>query len=124
MAFFARLQVCRLRQNHQDRCDIMPQTKDIEELLTQMSLEVAEGNQKENRNKIGVYNLMDDWFQPKSELMKHVIIIQMISCFIVSLFLLVTSGDQMSSEGLLLAVLAFMIFVAGMFGFYNRMVYK
>ena len=102
----------------------MPQTKDIEELLTQMSLEVAEGNQKENRNKIGVYNLMDDWFQPKSELMKHVIIIQMISCFIVSLFLLVTSGDQMSSEGLLLAVLAFMVFVAGMFGFYNRMVYK
>ena len=47
--------------------------------------------------------------------MKHVIIIQMISCFIVSLFLLVTSGDQMSSEGLLLSVLAFMLFVGGMF---------
>ena len=100
----------------------MPETKDIEEFLTQMSLENAENQPKQN--KLGVYNLMDDWFQPKSELMKHVIIIQMISCFIVSLFLLVTSGDQLSSEGLLLSVLAFMLFVGGMFGFYNRMVYK
>ncbi len=100
----------------------MPETKDIEEFLTQMSLETAENQPKQN--KLGVYNLMDDWFQPKSELMKHVIIIQMISCFIVSLFLLVTSGDQLSSEGLLLSVLAFMLFVGGMFGFYNRMVYK
>lgn len=100
----------------------MPETKDIEEFLTQITLETAESDQKQS--KLGVYNLMDDWFQPKKELMKHVIIIQMISCFIVSLFLLVTSGDQMSSEGLLLSVLAFMLFVGGMFGFYNRMVYK
>lgn len=100
----------------------MPETKDIEEFLTQISLETAESDTKQP--KLGVYNLMDDWFQPKKELMKHVIIIQMISCFIVSLFLLVTSGDQMSSEGLLLSVLAFMLFVGGMFGFYNRMVYK
>lgn len=101
----------------------MPETKDIEEFLTQITLETAE-NSDSKQSKLGVYNLMDDWFQPKKELMKHVIIIQMISCFIVSLFLLVTSGDQMSSEGLLLAVLAFMLFVGGMFGFYNRMVYK
>ena len=100
----------------------MPETKDIEEFLTQITLETAESDTKQS--KLGVYNLMDDWFQPKKELMKHVIIIQMISCFIVSLFLLVTSGDQMSSEGLLLSVLAFMLFVGGMFGFYNRMVYK
>tara|TARA_B100000282_G_C31459738_1_gene366300 strand:- start:233 stop:538 length:306 start_codon:yes stop_codon:yes gene_type:complete len=101
----------------------MPETKDIEEFLTQITLETAE-NSDSKQSKLGVYNLMDDWFQPKKELMKHVIIIQMISCFIVSLFLLVTSGDQMSSEGLLLSVLAFMLFVGGMFGFYNRMVYK
>ncbi len=101
----------------------MPETKDIEEFLTQITLETAENNDSK-QSKLGVYNLMDDWFQPKKELMKHVIIIQMISCFIVSLFLLVTSGDQMSSEGLLLSVLAFMLFVGGMFGFYNRMVYK
>lgn len=100
----------------------MPETKEIQEFLTQISLETAESETKQS--KLGVYNLMDDWFQPKKELMKHVIIIQMISCFIVSLFLLVTSGDQMSSEGLLLSVLAFMLFVGGMFGFYNRMVYK
>ena len=100
----------------------MPETKDIEEFWTQITLETAESDTKQS--KLGVYNLMDDWFQPKKELMKHVIIIQMISCFIVSLFLLVTSGDQMSSEGLLLSVLAFMLFVGGMFGFYNRMVYK
>ena len=98
-------------------------TRDIEDLLEQMSIEVAESNSN-RANKVGVYDLMDDWFQPKSELMKHVIIIQMISCFIVSLFLLVTSGDELSSEGLLLAVLGFMVLVAGMFGFYNRMVYR
>mgnify|MGYP001165013901 CR=1 FL=1 len=98
-------------------------TRDIEDLLEQMSIEVAESNSNRG-NKLGVYDLMDDWFQPKSELMKHVIIIQMISCFIVSLFLLVTSGDELSSEGLLLAVLGFMVLVGGMFGFYNRMVYR
>mgnify|MGYP001408638328 FL=1 len=101
----------------------MPDTKEIEDLLTQMNLETAETTAKKG-NKLGVYDLMDDWFQPKSELMKHVIIIQMIACFIVSCFLLVTSGDNMSSEALLIAIMLFMLFVAGMFGFYNRMVYR
>ena len=41
----------------------MPETKDIEEFLTQITLETAESDQKQS--KLGVYNLMDDWFQPK-----------------------------------------------------------
>ena len=79
----------------------------VDELLS----EISTGNRK--KKDIDVYSLMDDWFQPKSELMKHVIIIQLIACIIVSMFLLITVGDDLSSEGLLFAVMAFMLFVAG-----------
>ena len=88
----------------------------VDELLTEM----ASGS-KSRKKEIDVYSIMDDWFQPKSELMKHVIIIQMIACIIVSMFLLITVGDTLSSEGLLFAVMAFMLFVGGSFSFYNRM---
>jgi hypothetical protein len=83
--------------------------------------EIATNSGKDEKT-LGVYDLMDDWFHPKKDLIKHVIIIQMIACIIVSMFLLVTSGDQLSSEGLLMAIILFMVFVGGSLGFYNRMV--
>ena len=89
----------------------------VDELMS----EIATTNPPEQA-RLGVYDLMDDWFHPKKDLIKHVIIIQMIACIIVSMFLLVTSGDQLSSEGLLVAIILFMVFVGGAFGFYNRMV--
>tara|TARA_Y100001937_G_scaffold15438_1_gene21122 strand:+ start:145 stop:438 length:294 start_codon:yes stop_codon:yes gene_type:complete len=87
----------------------------VDELLNEIS------NQGSKKKEIDMFSLMDDWFQPKSELMKHVIIIQLIACIIVSMFLLITVGDSLSSEGLLLSVVAFMMLVGGGVQFFNRM---
>ena len=53
--------------------------------------------------------------------MKHVIVIQMIASFIVGLFLIVTAGDTLTPESLMIAILGFMIFVAAGFGVYSKL---
>jgi hypothetical protein len=53
--------------------------------------------------------------------MKHVIVIQMIACVIVGFFLIVVSGDSLSADNLMLAVLGFMVFIAAAFGVYSKL---
>ena len=88
--------------------------QDIAEILQSIS---GEG-QKDN---LSVYKLMNEWFNPRKELMKHVIVIQMIASFIVALFLIVTAGDSLTPEGLMTAILGFMLFTAAGFGVYTKL---
>ena len=82
-------------------------------------LERIGNNQKQE--DLSVYNLMNEWFNPRKSLMKHVIVIQMIACFIVGLFLIVTAGNDLSADSLMGGVLGFMVFVAAAFGVYGKL---
>ncbi len=75
----------------------------------------------ESKDNLTVTKLMNEWFNPRQELMKHVIVIQMIACFIVALFLIVTAGDALTPEGLMTAILGFMLFCAAGFGVYTKL---
>ena len=79
------------------------------------------GGAVDPKKSLGVHSLMDDWFAPKVELIRHIVVIQMIACVIVSMFLLVTAGDALSSEGMMVAVMGFFLFVAACFGLYRKM---
>lgn len=93
--------------------------EEIEDISTIMS-RIA-GDQASGSDTLSVYNLMNEWFNPRQSLMKHVIVIQMIACVIVGFFLIVVSGDSLSPDNLMLAVLGFMVFIAAAFGVYSKL---
>lgn len=75
----------------------------------------------QTQDNLSVVKLMNEWFNPRQELMKHVIVIQMIASFIVALFLIVTAGDSLTPEALMTAILGFMLFVGAGFGVYSKL---
>ncbi len=93
--------------------------EEMEDISTIMS-RIA-GDQESGAENLSVYNLMNEWFNPRQSLMKHVIVIQMIACVIVAFFLIAVSGDTLSPDNLMLAVLGFMIFIAAAFGVYSKL---
>lgn len=93
--------------------------EEIEDISTIMS-RIA-GDQASGSDTLSVYNLMNEWFNPRQSLMKHVIVIQMIACVIVGFFLIVVSGDSLSADNLMFAVLGFMVFIAAAFGVYSKL---
>jgi len=92
---------------------MMSESKDIEEILDKIA--------RPEKDNLSAFNLVNEWFNPRHSVIKHVIVIQMIACFMVGLFLIVTAGDALSPDGLMLAVIGFMIFVAGAFGVYGKL---
>jgi len=88
--------------------------RDIADILDKISNPGTQDN-------LSMTKLMNEWFNPRQELMKHVIVIQMIACFIVALFLLVTAGDSLTPSALMTAVFGFMIFVGAGFGVYSKL---
>jgi len=91
----------------------MSEKRDISDILDSIS--------NPSQDNLSVMKLMDEWFNPRQELMKHVIVIQMIACFIVGLFLIVTAGDSLTPEGLMGALMGFMLFVGAGFGVYSKL---
>ena len=71
-------------------------------------------------DSMDIYSLMDDWFLPKPELMKHVITVQLIACVMVALFLMVSSAQNLDSNGMILSMVGFLVLVASMLGIYGR----
>jgi len=88
--------------------------RDITDILDSISNSSSQDN-------LSVMKLMDEWFNPRQELMKHVIVIQMIACFIVGLFLIVTAGGSLTPEGLMTVLFGFMLFVGAGFGVYSKL---
>jgi len=76
---------------------------------------------KDSPQNLSVQKLVNEWFNPEPYLMKHVIVIQMIASFIVALFLIITAGDTLSPDSLMLAILGFMLFTAASFGVYSKL---
>ncbi len=91
----------------------MSEKRDISDILDSIN--------NPSQDNLSVMKLMDEWFNPRQELMKHVIVIQMIACFIVAGFLIVTAGDSLTPEGLMGALMGFMLFVGAGFGVYSKL---
>jgi len=91
----------------------------VEDISTIM--ERIAGGGKDDSSNLSVYTLMNEWFNPRQSLMKHVIVIQMIACVIVGFFLIVVSGESLSPDNLMLDVLGFMVFIAAAFGVYGKL---
>ena len=71
-------------------------------------------------DSMDVYSLMDDWFLPKPELMKHVITVQLIACVMVALFLMISSAQNLDSNGMIMSMVGFLVLLASMMGIYGR----
>lgn len=70
--------------------------------------------------QITVQGMMEDWFNPKPAVMRHVIVVQLIACILVATFLLATASSDLSADDMLIAVFGFFIFIGLAVGVYGR----
>ena len=68
-----------------------------------------------------VQSMMEDWFNPKPEVMKHVIVVQLIACIMVATFLLAPASSTLDANDMMVAVFSFFIFIAAAVGVYGRL---
>ncbi len=94
----------------------MSQTsKEIEEAMK--SLLTAQ----DPSTQISVQSMMEDWFNPKPVVMKHVIVVQLIACILVATFLLATASQSLNANDMMIAVFGFFTFIALAVGVYGRL---
>ena len=73
------------------------------------------------QTSLSVQTMMDDWFNPKPEVMRHVIVVQLIACIMVATFLLASASATLTANDMMLAVFGFFIFVGLAVGVYGRL---
>ena len=94
--------------------------------MTQTSADIEEAmksllTNQDPQTQISVQSMMEDWFNPKPEVMKHVIVVQLIACIMVATFLLATATATLSADDMMVAVVGFFVFVALAVGVYGRL---
>ena len=68
-----------------------------------------------------VQGMVEDWFNPKPMVMRHVIVIQLIAACIVAMILLATSAASFNPEEMLVAIFSFLLFVALAVGLFSKL---
>lgn len=76
--------------------------------------------QKKNDNNFGAMNLVDAWFNPEPQLIKHLIIIQMIAAMIITALMIIVEGQNMNPFEGMMSIIGFMFFAAFTALMYNR----
>ena len=92
----------------------MATSQEIEESMKKLL------NSNDPLTNLTVQGMMEDWFNPKPEVMKHVIIVQLNACVLVATFLLATASTELSADDMLVAVFGFFIFIGLAIGVYGR----
>jgi hypothetical protein len=77
-------------------------------------------SQAKGDQKFGAMNLVDSWFNPEPQLIKHLIIIQMIAAMIVTALMIIVEGQNMNPLEGMLSIVGFMGFAAFTAVMYNR----
>lgn len=87
-----------------------------------LSRKMAELMKPSNQTPDGmsVHGMVEDWFNPKPMVMRHVIVIQLIAACIVALVLLATSASTFNPEQMLVALFSFLLFVALAVGLFSK----
>ena len=68
-----------------------------------------------------VQGMVEDWFNPKPMVMRHVIVIQLIAACIVAMILLATSASSFNPEEMLVAIFSFLLFIALAVGLFSKL---
>lgn len=78
---------------------------------------VAVESKKDN---LSAMNIVDAWFNPEPQLIKHLIIIQMIASMIVLALLIIVEGQNMSPTEGMFSIIGFLMMTAFTALLYNR----
>ena len=76
--------------------------------------------QKNDSSNFGAMSLVDSWFNPEPQLIKHLIIIQMIAAMIVVALMIIVEGQNMNPFEGMLSIVGFMFFASFTALMYNR----
>ena len=89
----------------------------------ELSQKLAELMKPQSKSPDGmtVQGMVEDWFNPKPMVMRHVIVIQLIAACIVALILLATSATSFNPEEMLVAIFSFLLFVALAVGLFSKL---
>ena len=93
----------------------MANSKEIEDAMKNLL------SSPDPQTSLSVQTMMDDWFNPKPEVMRHVIVVQLIACIMVATFLLASASATLTANDMMLAVFGFFIFVGLAVGVYGRL---
>lgn len=90
-------------------------SKEIEDMMKSLL------TSNDPKTSISVQSMMEDWFNPKPEVMRHVIVIQLIACIMVATFLLATASSTLAADDMMFAVFGFFVFIGLAVGVYGRL---
>ena len=91
----------------------------VDDFMKNYMGETVQDKQKQE-NTFGAMNLVDSWFNPEPQLIKHLIIIQMIAAMIVTALMIIVEGQNMNPFEGMLSIVGFMFFAAFTALMYNR----
>ena len=74
----------------------------------------------ERTDNLNAMNIVDAWFNPEPQLIKHLIIIQMIASMIVCALMIIVEGQNMNPMEGMLSIILFMFMAAFTAVLYNR----
>ena len=75
---------------------------------------------KSSKDNLSAMNIVDAWFNPEPQLIKHLIIIQMIASMIVLALLIIVEGQNMSPTEGMFSIIGFLMMTAFTALLYNR----
>jgi uncharacterized membrane protein len=89
----------------------------------ELSQKLAELMKPQSKTPDGmtVQGMVEDWFNPKPMVMRHVIVIQLIAACIVAMILLATSASSFNPEEMLVAIFSFLLFIALAVGLFSKL---
>lgn len=75
---------------------------------------------EKKKDGLGAMDIVDSWFNPEPQLIKHLIIIQMIASMIVVALMIIVEGQNMNPFEGMVSIVGFMLLAAFTALMYNR----
>lgn len=75
---------------------------------------------EKKKDGLGAMDIVDSWFNPEPQLIKHLIIIQMIAAMIVVALMIIVEGQNMNPFEGMVSIIGFMLLASFTALMYNR----
>ena len=73
------------------------------------------------KDGMDVHSLINEWFNPKQDIIRHLIVIQLIASLIVTAFLIITEGQAMTPGEGMFSIIFFLFLAAMSVAMYARL---
>jgi hypothetical protein len=91
----------------------------IDDFLTEnLSAELQE---QPRSSGLDITSLVSEWFNPRQDIMRHLIVIQLIASLIVTAFLIITEGQTMTPTEGMFSIIFFLFLAAMSVAMYARL---